>query len=110
MSQSSCLLHSLESLHFNTVDFLLLLNQENSLKGDVACLEQTAKSCVKLCIFMPRIPFQTLSGFKRILVGHVGANLLQGATCFFPVALTQNNHTETVLIKSLLVPLVLSSY
>ena len=41
-----------------------------------------------------------------VLVGHhVGQD-----PCLFPAAQPQNNHTETVLIKSLLGPLTLASY
>ena len=32
------------------------------------------------------------------------------ADCWFPAAQTQNNHTETVLFKSLVGPLALASY
>ena len=36
--------------------------------------------------------------------------MLEEAACLFPAAQTQNNHTETVLIKSLLGLLALVSY
>lgn len=38
---------------------------------------QTTRTCVNLCIFVSRIYFQDLSGFKLILINHVGTNLLE---------------------------------
>ena len=74
-------------------------------------LHNTSKQQEAFSIFVSRIPFQALSGFKWILVNHVGANLLKfAAASWLTAAQPQNNHTETVLIKSLLGSLALASY
>ena len=85
--------------------------RKTSLKGAAAHCQQTSRSCVKLCISVSRIPFQGFSHFTWILVHHIDTNLLKGrAFCWFPVIYTRNNHTKSILIKSLLGPLTLASH
>ena len=61
--------HSPEIWHFKIVWHFFFCNdwvRKISLKGAVACHQQTAKSCVKLCIFVSKIS-QVLHGYSQPL-------------------------------------------
>ena len=55
--------------------------RKTSLKWAAAHHQQTARSCVKPCIFVSRIPFQAFSGFMWILVYPVGVPSLLEKGC-----------------------------
>ena len=78
--------HGPESRHFKPAWLFFSATTESGKHLLKELLYNTSKEQEALFIFVSRIPFQALSGFKWILVNHVGANLLEAATYWLLVA------------------------